>query len=142
MCLCLVLNGAGSAAAAVRMQATGMMGQTHASHVVGDAIAGHAIPASVAAKQADAGTPCHDMDSATAADHGKTPTNPEAGTTSQMPDCCKAGACQCVCAQYVPVVIAFGLPGGAMHGQLAVQHLPAAQVPAPVPGALLRPPIG
>ena len=132
MCLCLVLNGAGTAAAAARMQATGMMGQAHASHVVMDAVAG----------QVDAGVPCHDRDAATAADHGKMPTKPEAGTTPQMPDCCKAGACQCVCAQYVPVVIAFGLPGSMIHGQVAVQYPPDIQVPAPAPDALLRPPIG
>lgn len=122
--LCLVLNGAGTAVAAVQMEAA--------------SIATGAMASDAMASTAGADVACHDQGMVSdASQHGVM----EHDGSSTPSDCCKYGACQCACAQYAQVTIALFAPEGSIGVTCIALHALADGRPAPVPDALLRPPI-
>lgn len=125
--LSLVLNGTGTAVAAVQMGAV-----TMASHAMASG-----TPPSAATADAD----CHDQGLATEASIDSAVQHDATSNPHPSPDCCKYGACQCTCAQHVQVAMALITAEGPVGVIDVALHALANGRPAPVPDALLRPPI-
>lgn len=130
--LCLVLNGTGTAMAAVQMATTAIEGNTVASlQQSGD------MTNPAAKTNAD----CHDQDMMADAGHSSAMTHDGTSNPHTSPDCCKYGACQCACAQHAPIAVALFMTGGSIGVTGIALHALADGRPAPAPDVLLRPPI-
>ncbi len=125
--LCLVLNGTGTAVAAMQMTTATIASNTMASDSSNPA----------ATTDAD----CHDRNMTADARHGSAMERDGTSNPHLSPDCCKYGACQCTCAQHAQVAVVL-FPAEASIGVAGLAlHALADGRPAPAPDALLRPPI-
>ncbi len=119
LCVALVLNGAGAAAASVRMLDMGI-GPQGTSGENGNA---------------------HDLDCAGHAGESGQSDSPSAHDTRPDPDCCKSASCTCACVHGCATAIAthMGTPVIIIHAD--VVPAPMAEHPAPALPHLIRPPI-
>lgn len=127
LAVCLVLNGTGTAVAAVQMGTAAIPGEVTAPE------------AGMRAMASDAG--CHDRQTPVGAAHGDAMEHDDPGTPHRSTDCCKYGACQCACAQQAQGVPAALAPQAFIEVPGVALHALADGRAAPVPDALLRPPI-
>lgn len=125
--LCLILNGVGTAMAAVQMEA--------------EAIAGNAMASDTTNSTATTDADCHDRDMAADAGHGNAIGHDGTRNPHPSPDCCKHGACQCACAQHALAAMDLFTAQGSIGVTGIALHALAVGRPAPAPDALLRPPI-
>jgi hypothetical protein len=126
LCLALVLNGAGNAAAALRM----VIG--HGATTVTGHAGGHDPVAAMQSGQAQ--THCHENPGAAHEGSGKS-------SPHGQPGCCDSGDCTCSCMQQapasfaVPVLVALASEPAAFADRSSAAHLP------PTLPHLIRPPI-